>query len=450
MRQIILAVAIIFTISGCSVYSKFKAPKISTANLCGEHISTSDTLSGIKSWREVFTDANLRNIIDKALTTNSDLRIARMNIEQAEATLRASKWAYAPSFSLAPEGGLSKAKGENTVYTYQLPITTQWEIDLSGKLRNSKEQARANLLQSEEYADMVKTQLISAIANSYYTLIMLDEQLRLTNASIENQRENLEAIKSMKEVGLQTEVAVNQAEVSYYEVLSSVSDLNKQIRLVENTISLLTNETPHTIARSSMTAIPTLMIDDTAPIPLSALALRPDVKVAEYALMSNHYGVNMARSEFYPSLTLSGSLGWTNNLGVVTNPGSLLLSALGSLTQPLFNRGTNRANLKIAQSQYEQTLIGFEKSLLVAGSEVNDALTACQAAAEKMEWRKKQVQAGKTAYENSKELMKHGSATYLEVLIAQSASLQSELRWVSDWFERVQGQINLYKALGGR
>ncbi len=449
MRRMILATLFICTMSGCSIYSTFTTPKVKTGNLCGENISTIDTLSSIKSWREIFTDAKLQELIEKALASNSDLQIARLNIEQAEATFRSSKLAYFPSFALASEGGISKIKGEKAVYTYNLPITTQWEIDLSGKLRNSKEQARANMLQSEEYANMVQTQLVASVANSYFTLVMLDEQLRLTNAGIENHRENLETIKAMKEAGMQTEVAVNQAEANYYEVLSSATDLKKQIRTMENAISLLTNDTPHTILRSSLIDVADVKMNYTAQIPLSALASRSDVKVAEYALRANFYGVNIVRSAFYPTISLGGSMGWSNNLGVITNPGNLLLSAIGSLTQPFFNRGVNRANLKIAQSQYEQALIGFEKSLLVAGSEVNDALASCQTGAEKMELRKKQVHAGKNAYDNSKELMKHGSATYLEVLTAQSASLQSELLLVSDWFEEVQGQINLYKALGG-
>ena len=450
MTRIFLAATLILLMSGCSIYKTFKTPAAQVANLCGEGVETQDTLVSVASWREVFTDVPLRTLIEKALLSNSDLQMARLNIEKAEATLLSSKLAFVPSLALSPEGGISKVKGDASVSSYTLPLTMQWEVDLFGKLRNNKEQARANVLQSKEYTKMVQTQLISSLANSYYTLILLDEQLRLTSASIENQRENLETIIAMKEAGMQTQTAVDQARSSYYAVQTSAKDLAKQIRLLESTISLLMNEAPHTIARSSINDTEGIRMDYTSPISLLALASRPDVKSAEYALRGSFYGVNVTRSAFYPSISLGGSVGWTNNLGAITNPGNLLLSVIGSLTQPLFNRGLNRANLKIAKAQYEQSLLGFEQSLLVAGAEVNDALASCQTSFDKRALRIKQVEASRSAYENSKELMKHSSGiTYLEVLVAQSATLQSELLLVSDWLEGVQGQINLYKALGG-
>lgn len=296
---------------------------------------------------------------------------------------------------------------------------------------------------------MVQVQLIASIANNYYMLLMLDEQLRVTRQSIRNQKENLEVIIAMKEAGMQTEAAVNQASADYYNVQSSEKELMKQIRLVESCMALLINETPHTIIRASTSEVMAVNIDYTAPISLLALANRPDVKQAEYALESSFYSVNIARSAFYPSISLNGSIGWTNNLGVIANPGSILLSAIGSLTQPLFNKGVNRASLKIAKSQYEQSLLRFKNALLIAGSEINDALITCQSSMEKVILRRQQLESSLKAYENSLDLMQHSSSTYLEVLIAQSTSLQSQLLLVTDWFEGIQGQINLYKALGG-
>lgn len=449
IKNICLATTLTLSLSGCSQYKTFQTPEIQIENICGENVITDDICAVIKPWRKVFTDASLQSLIEKALEANSDLHVARLNIEKAEATLLTSRLAYAPSFALSPEGAVSKIRKESAVSTYQLPLTMQWEIDLFGKLHNSKQQARASLLQSKEYTNLIQSQLIASVANNYYTLILLDEQLRLTNASIENQRENLDVILAMKEAGMQTEAAVNQARSGYYDVQSSGKDLAKQIRLVESSLALLLNEAPHAIKRSSINEADGIQLDYTAPVPLVALAARPDVKYAEYALSNSFYGVNVARSAFYPSISLGGNVGWTNNLGVVTNPGNLLLSAIGSITQPLFNRGQNRANLKIAKLQYEQSLIGFEKSLLVAGSEVNDALALCQTSAEKRELRAKQVEASRNAYANSQALMKHSSVTYLEVLIAQSTALQSELLFVTNWFEGLQGQINYYKALGG-
>lgn len=449
MKQIIVTTLAVLLLSGCSTYKNFKTPEVNIDKVCGNDIQVQDSLIEVRSWKEIFPDVLLQQLIEKGIASNTDLQIARLNVEKANAGLRMSKLAYLPSLSLSPEGNITKAEGERTAYSYNIPLTMQWEIDLSGRIRNSKEQARSAMMQSNEYAKMVQTQLVAAIANSYYTLIMLDKQLQITRNSIDIQQKNLEIIIAMKEAGMQTEAAVNQATADYYNVMASAKDLEREIQMVENGIALLVNETPHDIPRSSLNLNASLNMDVSNPISLAALANRPDVKEAEYALRGSFYDINVARSAFYPSIVLDGSAGWTNNIGIISNPGSMLLSAIGSLTQPLFNRGVNQANLKIAKLQYEQSLLTFEKTLLVAGSEVNDALLQCQTSSEKLLLRQRQVQANEAALENNMELMKHSSNTYLEILIAQSTLLQSKLMYISDWYEGIQGQINLYKALGG-
>ena len=448
-RVILIAAVSVLSLNSCGLYSTFEAPEVQTENLSGEDVSMQDSVADVPSWRTFFADQQLQQLIEKGLEANSDLQIARLNIEQTEAALTASKLAYLPSLAIGAEGGISNFKNGSTAKTYHLPLTTQWEIDIFGRLRNSKQAALASLLQSEEYVKMVQTQLISSIANSYYTLIMLDDQLRIIDKTVANLKENLEVIIELKKAGMQSEAAVNQATANYFSVQTSAHDLKQQIRIVENSIALLINETPHTIARSSYNSNSSLNIDLKDNISLVALANRPDVKVAEYDLRRSFYGVNIARSAFYPAISLGGSAGWTNNVGAVVNPGGWLLSAVGSLTQPLFNKGVNRANLKVAKSQYEQSLLSFEKALLIAGSEVNNALTECQTSAEKRILRKQQITANEQAVSNSIELMKHSSATYLEVIFAQNTLLQSQLEDVSDWFEGVRGGVNLYKSLGG-
>lgn len=450
MKQLVLMATAIVLFGSCSTYRSFKTPGIEQDTVFGQGVTVQDTPTEIPSWKEMFTDNHLQVLIQKGLEANSDLRIARLNIDQSEAMLRASKLAYLPSFMLSPEGSVGSFKKSAASYTYTLPLTMQWEIDIFGKLKNRKEQALANYLQSEEYVKMVQTQLVSAIANSYYTLVMLDEQLKITEVSIANQKGNLETIIALKQAGMQNETAVNQATAAYYDVQASQKDLEKQIRYVENSMALLINEPSGNIPRSPFMSDRIFGYDPENGISLEALANRPDVKNSEYQLRANFYEVNVARTAFYPSLVLGGSAGWTNNAGgAIVNPGGLLFSALSSLTQPIFNRGINQANLKIAQAQQEQALITFYKSLLVAGTEVNDALTLCQNSARKQDLRKLQVESNKKALFNSEELMKHSSGTYLEVLIAQQAMLMSQLVQVSDWFEGVQGRINLYKALGG-
>lgn len=449
MKKILLTATTLVLMCSCSLYKTFKSPDVEIDHLCGEEVVMQDSSTTVSTWQEMFTDEALQQLIEKGIAFNTDLQIARLNIEQTEALLLSSKLAYLPSFALNLEGSVVKAERSKASHAYNLPLTTQWELDLFGKLRNSKEQARASVMQSKEYAQMVQTQLVASIANTYYTLVLLDEQLKITQVCIQNQQENLETITAMKEAGLQTETAINQATADYYSIQSSAKDLEKQIRLTENSMALLINEAPHSIQRNSMTHREAILMDHSKSISLEALTNRPDVKEAEYALRRNFYGVDVARAAFYPSIFLSGSGGWTNNVGVISNPGTLLFSAIGALTQPLFSRGVNRANLQIAKSQYEHSLLAFEKTLLMAGNEVNDALILCQNSDVKEALRKKQVEANEKAMANSMELMKHSSVTYLEVLIAQNSLLQSKLMQVSDWFEGVQGRIGLYKALGG-
>ena len=436
------------SLGSCSLYRTFEAPAVQTENIAGDAVKLQDASAEIPSWRTLFADQHLQALIEKGLESNSDLQILRLKIEQAEAALTASKLAYLPSLAIAAEGGVSKFNG-STAQTYHLPLVTQWELDLFGKIRNSKEQAKSTLLQSAAYEQMVQTQLVASIANGYYTLVMLDDQLRIVRQTIANLKENLAVIIELKKAGMQSEAAVNQATANYFSVQTSEEDLQKQLKIVENSIALLINETPHAMRRSAYNECTALNVELKDKISLTALANRPDVKVAEYNLRRDFYGVNVARAAFYPSISLGGSVGWTNNVGAVVNPGELLLLAIGSLTQPIFNKGVNRANLKIAHAQYDQSLISFEKALLVAGNEVNDALTECQSSAAKRILRKHQITANEQAVANSIELMKHSSATYLEVLFAQNALLQSQLEDVSDWFEGVRGSVNLYKSLSG-
>ncbi|MGL4994519.1 MAG: TolC family protein [Bacteroidales bacterium] len=451
MKNILLIATSTIIMASCSTYSSFKSPEVEVSDICGQDVEMQqDTILAAPSWREVFVDKNLSALIDSALKSNSDLQIALLNIEQSQAQLLSSKLAYLPSLAIGAEGALYKPKDVDLMKTYSVPLTMQWEIDLFGKLRNSKEQARSSLLRSKEYSRMVQSQLISSIANSYYTLIMLDEQLAITTESVRNQKENLEAMKAMKDAGMQTQMAVNQAEASYFGVMSTQRDLETQIRVVENSLSLLVNRAPSTIERGTFMDHGSVEIAPSNTVPLSMLSSRPDVKEAEYALRSNFYAVNVARAAFYPSINISGGASWTNNnFGMMVNPATLLMSAMGSLAQPIFNKGLNKANLKVAKIQYEQAKLAFEKSLLTAGGEVNNALLSCSNSQAKLEYRYQQVEANRLAYSNSCEMMKYSSTTYLDVLVSQSMLLQSQLLQVADWFEGVQARVNLYKALGG-
>lgn len=399
-------------------------------------------------WRQVFTEPQLVSLIETALERNADLRTANLNVVQAEAQLKAARLAFLPSLTVGAEGQLSKTKGQPTQKTYNIPVTMQWEVDLAGRLRGEKRAAVANYWSTAETEQAVRLQLIAAVATHYYTLAMMDEQLAVTRENISNAKQTVEVMQTLKEVGIQNEAAVSAARATWLNVAAQEKTLLQQIQTTENAIRVLVGKQLESIGRTGFGNAGVSM-NDSATYQLATLANRPDVKAAEYALKAQTAQVDVARAAFYPQLTISASLGWTNLVGEVVNPGQILLSAIGSLVQPLFNKGQNRANLRIAKAQQEQALVTFNQALLVAGTELNDALTACRLSSERLALRQQEVAAAERAYEVSKEVMQNSSTTYLEVLTAQQSLLQSRLTLTTDRFDLIQGRINLFKALGG-
>lgn len=452
MKQIIIAIALLMLAASCSTYRKYSRPdEISTDNLFGEDVAVSDTVS-IASipWHEFFTDPGLQALIDTALVNNSDLRIASLRVEQAEATLSAARLAYLPGVSLNPQGGISSYGGEKAVKTYSLGLSADWEIDLAGKITNEKRGAFASLQQQKNYRQAVSTQLVATVANSYYNLLALDRQLLISQSSLEAWDEIIRTLEVRKSVGEGHEASVAQARASRLEVENTILSLSQQIKTQENSLCTLLGWTPRKIGRSDLNS--QIFPNDIAiGIPLRLLENRPDIRQAEYALQSAFYSVNVARSAFYPSLTLSGTVGWTNNSGAsIVNPGKWLLNAIGSLMQPLFNRGRNIANLKIAEAQQEEALIAFQQKLLEAGSEVNDALSQWQNAVRRLEVSARQIEALEDAVKNTRLLMTYSeSSSYLEVLTAQQSLLSAQLTETQEMFDKIQGIIKLYHALGG-
>lgn len=451
MKKLILLSAVTVILSSCGIYNKYKPVSEVPEGLYGStSVATSDTVNfGNLSWREVFTDPQLQVLIDSALVRNTDLQTAQLRVEEAGASLMTSKLSYLPSLYLSPEGTASSFDRAKATQTYSLPVTASWEIDVFGKLTNAKRQAKAAYLQSKEYEQAVKTQLIATVANTYYTLLMLDSQYEIAVATEAAWKESLETSRKMKKAGMLTEAGLAQTEATYYSIGTTVLDLKEQINQAENSLSLLLAEVPHCIERGKL-ASQQLPENFSIGVPLQMLANRPDVRNAELALAQAFYGTNAARAAFYPSITLSGSAGWTNNAGsMILNPGKFVASAVASLTQPLFNKGANIAQLKIAKAQQEESRLSFEQKLLSAGSEVNDALMQYQTACEKASYYEKQVGSLQTAARSTSLLMKHGNTTYLEVLTAQQTLLNAQLTQVANRFTEIQGMINLYQALGG-
>lgn len=450
-KQILIIAALGLLSSSCGIYTRYQRPEdIHTDGLYGQEVEVQDTASiASLSWRQLFTDPQLQTLIGQALAGNTDLQSAHWRIKEAEAALSSARLAYLPSFMLTPQGGVSSFDGSKGSWTYTGIASAGWEIDIFGKLTNAKRRAKALYLQSLEYEQAVTSSLIANVANLYYTLLMLDEQYRISEETAENWGESVRTMRAMMAAGMANEAAVSQYEANWHQVEASLLDLKQQIKEVENSLSILLGDVPGEVERGRLEG-QTFPEELTVGIPLQLLSRRPDVKSAELSLASAFYNTNAARSAFYPSITLSGTAGWTNSAGsMILNPGKLLLSAIGSLTQPLFNRGLNLAQLKIAKAQQEEAKLSFRQALLNAGSEVNNALTQVQTARQKAEFRTQQVASLETAVRSTGLLMQHGTSTYLEVLTARQSLLAARLTQVADRFSEIQGIVNLYQALGG-
>lgn len=449
MRQLIIISFMACLLTSCGIYKPYSRPDVVTEGLY-RNVEDNDTLTiGSLQWNKLFTDESLQNLILRGLEQNTDLRIAYLRVKAAEAALMNARLAYLPSLTLSPEGGLSSIDRSKAGKSYNLATHASWEIDIFGKLTNAKREVRAALEQSRAYEQAVKTQLVATIANSYYTLLILDKQLEINERTLENWKNTEATLEALKRAGKSNDAAVLQVRANRLELEASIITIQKSINDTENSLSVLLAMTPQSIDRGRLEN--QFFPEDMAVgVPVQLLANRPDVRQAEMVLAQAFYITNSARSSFYPNITLSGSAGWTNNAGgIILNPGSWLLNAVGSLTQPLFNRSANIANLKMAKAQQEEAALTFQQSILNAGKEVNDALIQWQTAQRRINIGMQQTAALNEAVRKTELLMRHSSTNYLEVLTAQKSLLAAELTQAQDRFDKIQGIINLYHALGG-
>ena len=446
-------------LSGCkayhSLYDDYERPEVKTDNVVrnpiddNAYLSSADSIGfGNLPWRSVFTDANLQTIIERTLANNPDLLNAALNIDMAEAQLKAAKLAYLPSVAFAPQGSITHF-GTHTKATqaYTLPIAASWNVDLFGNLRSQKKAAQVALLQTKDYELAVKTGLICNAANLYYTLLMLDKQMEIVADMQKLTKDTWDMMKLQMELGRTRSTSVQSAEAAYYSVLTQSASLKGQIREVENSLSLLMGEPAHAITRSTL-ASQSLPESYAKGVGINMLANRPDVHANEMALAQCFYGVETDRSRFYPSITISPTGAFTNNNGLV-NPGKILLSLVGQLTQPIFANGQLKAGLRVAEAQYKQAYNTWQNSILSAGSEVSNALVQYNSADEKSKLEEKQIEVLKKNVEHTQLLFRQSSSTYLEVISAQQNLLNAEISKVQDDFSKMQAVVNLYYALGG-
>ena len=456
LNKIILLATASLVMTSCGLYNKYERPEVNTKGLVRDTVSTTDTLAvsdttsfGNLPWREVFTDSHLQSLIETALSNNTNLLNAALNVKMVEDQLMVAKLAFVPGFTFSPQGTLASWDGGKTSKTYSLPVTASWSIDLFGNLLNQKRSAQMALLATRDYQQVVQTKVISNVANMYYTLLMLDKQLEVVNDMTKLTEETWKIMKIQKELGRAKDTSVQSAEANYYSVQAQATDLKRQIRETENSLSLLLGQQAQSIQRGTFEG-QSLPAEFSTGVSLQLLNNRPDVHYAEMSLAQCFYDVNTARSRFYPNITISGTGAYTNSGGGgITNPGKWLLSAVGSLTQPIFAHGQIVAGLKAAKSKQEQAFNTWQNAVLSAGSEVSNALVLYNSSDEKSKLEEKQVASLKKNVEYNKMLFNDGSATYLEVITAQQSLLNAELSKVADDFYKMQAVVNLYYALGG-
>ena len=454
IKSIIIVGLAATALTGCkSLYGKYERPEVNTAgivrNPVGEgSLAESDTTNfGNLPWRQLFTDPQLQTIIEHALANNTDLLNAALNVDIAEAQLKAAKLSFLPQFAFTPQGTITRFN-EATIKSYSIPVTASWNVPLFGGLTAAKRSAQMALIQNKDYQIGVQTALIAHVANLYYTLLMLDRQLEIVNDMEQLTKETWEIMKVQHESvrGVRS-TAVQSAESNYYSILVRKADLNRQIRESENALSLLMAEPAQAIARGKIDAqnLPSQFATGVA---IDLLRNRADIHANEMALAKCFYGIETARSKFYPNITISGSGGFSNNQGMV-NPAKWLWSAVGSLTQPIFKNGQLIAGLRVAKDQYQQAYNTWQNSILKAGNEVSNALVQYNTSAEKSAIEEKQIAVLKQNVEDTRALMASAGSTYLEVITAQSSLLNAEISKVSDDFSKMQAVVNLYQALGG-
>lgn len=439
MKKITYIILFTLFLSSCNIYRIFERPEMSVAdsyrNLDTTSVVDTATIADL-NWTEIYTDPNLQVLINYALENNTDHLIAMEKVKEAKAAFKSARLSFFPSAGLVFPTNMNYSNG-NTSVSYDASVTASWEIDLFGKLLNSKRKAQVVMLQSQEYQQAVRTQIIATVADYYFNLLALDKQLNIYTITEKSWATSVETIKAMKEGGMTTEAAVAQYEAYHASIAAAIPEIKAAIMKQENALSALLGDYPKNIERGKLDE-QKVGFNIEAGIPMQLLANRPDIKAAEYNLASMFYNTNVARSYFYPNIVIDANLGWTGALNLI-----------GSLTQPIFYRGANKARLEIAKAQEETARLQFKQAIVNAGMEVSNALITYDAELKKESERNKQIVALYNAVEYTNELLKLGSSTYLEVLDAQQSLLSALLSQTEDNLNKLNAITSLYHALGG-
>lgn len=444
--------ALALMLSSCHIYNKYQLPvDNAVASEYKQAVEHQDSTGlAYMGWREIFTDPILQGYIEEALTRNTNLDNARLNVEIARAQLQGAKLSYLPSLAFTPNGGTASYGGSHMNWSYTLPLAASWEVDAFGKILNRKRGAKATLEQTQAYEQAVRSQIVAGVASTYYSLVLLHQQLDLSKRTAEIWKDQVSTMEQLKQAGSTTEAAVVQSRANYYNIMATIPDLEQQITTVNNSLSVLLNTYPTEWKVSDNLDI-TVPAEAMKGVPMSYLATRPDVAAAERGLATAFYAVSSAHANFYPSIAISAQGGFTNLLGsMIVNPGKWFIQLAGSLTAPLFSRGQNIAQLKVAKAQQEQALNNFENTVMSAAADVSDALVKIDKSSEKKRLIDLQVKELEKSVEYTNELfILNHQTSYLEVLTARSSLLQAQLASLSSWHARTSALISLYQAVGG-
>ena len=459
MKKILIFAAVSLLMSSCGLYNKYERPDVNAKGLIRDAMNDADTLAvqdtasfGNMPWREVFTDPQLQALIQQGLEKNTNLLNAALNVQMYEAMLKAAKLAFLPAINIgstSPMGQISTTHTDPSVTTksYSLPVSASWTVDLFGNILSQKRSTQMQLLGMKDYQMAVRASLISGIANSYYTLLMLDEQLRIVTEMSAMSKETWEMMQKQFELGRARSTSVQSAQAAYLNTQTQMNDFKRQIRATENALSLLIGDAGHQIPRSTMDrqVLPSQLA---AGVGVALLQNRPDVHQAEMSLASCFHDIQTARSKFYPNITVGASATFSNGNGAM-NPGKWITSVFGSLTQPVFNRGALTANLKVSKLKYEQAFNNWQNAILKAGNEVSNALVNYNAYNDNSKLESERIEVLSKSVEDTKELYQSSGSSYLEVLTAQQQLLSAQINKATDDFNKMQAVVSLYTALGG-
>ena len=459
MKKVMIFSAVMLLMSSCGVYNKYERPDVNTTGLIRDAFNDRDTLVvqdtasfGNLPWREVFTDPQLQALIERGLKQNANLQNAALNVEMYEAMLKAAKLAFLPSVAVggnSPVGSITTTYTDPSVTTksYSLPLTASWTVDLFGNVLSQKRSTQMKLLGMKDYQMAVRAQLISGIANSYYTLLMLDQQLDIVTQMAQMSKETWDMMQQQFNLGRVRSTSVQSAQAAYLSTQTQANDFRRQIRSTENALALLLGEAGHQIPRSTLDA-QSLPTSFKTGVGVALLQNRPDVHNAEMQLAACFHDIQMARSQFYPSITIGATASFGNANGAM-NPGKWMTTLFGSLTAPIFMRGALTANLKVSELKYEQAFNSWQDAVLKAGNEVSNALVNYNAYDDNSKIEAQRIEVLSKNVDDTKQLYQNSGGSYLEVLTAQTQLLSARLSKVTDDFNKMQAVVSLYTALGG-